>query len=60
LRSCLFSLDETDLRAVLRSGGSDDDLAEAVTRCVAAKWAGHMVNDVHFIRPRRSMSQIGG
>jgi cyclic pyranopterin phosphate synthase len=60
MRSCLFALDETDLRAVLRTGGSDDDLAAAVTRCVAGKWAGHMVNDVHFIRPRRSMSQIGG
>jgi cyclic pyranopterin phosphate synthase len=60
LRSCLFALDETDLRAVLRGGGSDDDLAAAVTRCVAGKWAGHMVNEVHFIRPARSMSQIGG
>jgi cyclic pyranopterin phosphate synthase len=60
LRSCLFALDETDLRAVLRGGGSDDDLAATVTGCVAGKWAGHMVNDVQFIRPRRSMSQIGG
>ena len=60
LRSCLFALDETDLRAVLRGGGSDDDLASAVTRCVAGKWAGHLVNQVQFIRPRRSMSQIGG
>jgi cyclic pyranopterin phosphate synthase len=60
LRSCLFALDETDLRALLRGGGSDDDLAAAVTRCVAGKWAGHMVNEVQFIRPRRSMSQIGG
>ncbi len=60
LRSCLFALDETDLRALLRGGGSDDDLAAAVTRCVRSKWAGHMVNQVQFIRPRRSMSQIGG
>jgi cyclic pyranopterin phosphate synthase len=60
LRSCLFALDETDLRALLRGGGSDDDLAAAVSQCVAGKWAGHMVNNVHFIRPRRSMSQIGG
>jgi len=60
LRSCLFALDETDLRALLRGGASDDDLATAVTECVAGKWAGHMVNEVHFIRPRRSMSQIGG
>jgi GTP 3',8-cyclase len=60
LRSCLFAVDEVDLRAVLRDGGSDDDLADAVRRCVAAKWAGHAIGQVQFIRPRRSMSQIGG
>ena len=60
LRSCLFALDELDLRALLRGGASDDDVAAAVERCVAAKWAGHSVNQVQFIRPRRSMSQIGG
>jgi len=60
LRSCLFALDELDLRALLRGGASDDDLAVAVEGCVAAKWAGHSVNQVQFIRPRRSMSQIGG
>jgi len=60
LRSCLFALDETDLRAVLRGSGSDDDLAAAITRCVGDKWAGHMINQLQFIRPRRSMSQIGG
>jgi len=60
LRSCLFALDELDLRALLRGGASDDDLAAAIERCVAAKWAGHSVNQVQFIRPRRSMSQIGG
>jgi len=60
LRSCLFALDEVDLRALLRGGASDDDLAATIERCVAAKWAGHSVNQVQFIRPRRSMSQIGG
>jgi cyclic pyranopterin phosphate synthase len=60
LRNCLFALDETDLRAVLRSGGSDDDLAEAISDTVAAKWAGHAIGQVHFIRPAKSMSQIGG
>jgi cyclic pyranopterin phosphate synthase len=60
LRSCLFALDEIDLRALLRGGGSDDDVADAIERCVGAKWAGHSVNQVQFIRPRRSMSQIGG
>ncbi|HEV3225240.1 MAG TPA: GTP 3',8-cyclase MoaA [Acidimicrobiales bacterium] len=60
LRSCLFALDELDLRALLRGGANDDDVAAAMERCVAAKWAGHAVNQVQFIRPRRSMSQIGG
>jgi cyclic pyranopterin phosphate synthase len=60
LRSCLFALDETDVRALLRGGASDDDVAAAIERCVHAKWAGHAINQVQFIRPRRSMSQIGG
>jgi cyclic pyranopterin phosphate synthase len=60
LRTCLFSVDEVDLRTVLRSGGTDDDLAETVERAVAAKWAGHGIGQVTFVRPRRSMSQIGG
>ena len=59
-RSCLFATDETDLRSVLRGGGDDDTVAEAVRAGVAAKWAGHQINQVHFIRPRRSMSEIGG
>jgi cyclic pyranopterin phosphate synthase len=60
LRTCLFGLDETDLRAVLRNGGSDDDLAAAIEGAVAQKWAGHSIGQVEFIRPARSMSQIGG
>jgi GTP 3',8-cyclase len=60
LRSCLFSVRERDLRVVLRSGGSDDDLAEAIEAEVATKWAGHMIGKVNFVRPARSMSQIGG
>lgn len=60
LRNCLFSVDEVDLRAVLRDGGSDDDLAEAMRGCVADKRAGHGIGTATFIRPRRSMSQIGG
>ncbi len=59
-RTCLFALDETDLRAVLRSGGSDDDLEAAIRSAVGAKWAGHQIGAVTFTRPRRSMSQIGG
>jgi len=60
LRSCLFSLEDHDLRAVLRGGGTDDDLSDAIEACVGAKWAGHAIDQVHFVRPRRSMSQIGG
>ena len=60
LRNCLFSVRETDLRAILRSGGTDDDLAAAVEAEVGHKWAGHSIGQVHFIRPARSMSQIGG
>jgi cyclic pyranopterin phosphate synthase len=60
LRNCLFSVRETDLRAILRSGGSDDDLAAAIELEVGRKWAGHSIGQVHFIRPDRSMSQIGG
>ena len=60
LRNCLFALEEEDLRGLLRGGGTDDDLAAAIVANVGAKWAGHQINQVHFIRPARSMSQIGG
>jgi cyclic pyranopterin phosphate synthase len=59
-RNCLFAVEETDLRAVLRGGGSDDDLAAAITADVGRKWAGHSIGQVTFRRPGRSMSQIGG
>ena len=59
-RNCLFATEETDVRALLRSGASDDDIADAMQRSVSSKWAGHSINQVHFIRPRRSMSEIGG
>jgi len=59
-RTCLFALDETDLRSILRNGGSDDDLAAAIEAAVGTKWAGHHIGKVDFVRPARSMSQIGG
>ena len=59
-RNCLFAVTETDVRALLRSGVNDDAVAAALEESVASKWAGHQINRVHFIRPRRSMSQIGG
>lgn len=60
LRACLFATEETDLRAILRDGGSDDDLAAAIAATVGGKWAGHGISNVDFIRPARSMSEIGG
>ena len=59
-RTCLFATDEFDIRALLRNGGTDDEIAELMRKGVGLKWAGHQINQVNFIRPRRSMSQIGG
>jgi cyclic pyranopterin phosphate synthase len=59
-RSCLFAVEERDLRAILRGGGDDDELAEAIRAEVAGKWAGHSIGRVQFVRPDRSMSRIGG
>jgi cyclic pyranopterin phosphate synthase len=60
LRSCLFALDELDLRAVVRGGGDDEAVAAVFEQAVGDKWAGHAIGQVQFIRPSRSMSQIGG
>ncbi|HAP78030.1 MAG TPA: GTP 3',8-cyclase MoaA [Acidimicrobiaceae bacterium] len=59
-RTCLFETREFDVRDVLRSGGSDDDLAALIERAVGTKWAGHQIGQVTFVKPRRTMSQIGG
>jgi GTP 3',8-cyclase len=63
-RTCLFALEETDLRTILRSrrpvDDVDDGLAEAIAAAVGTKWAGHRIGQVRFVRPERSMSQIGG
>jgi cyclic pyranopterin phosphate synthase len=60
LRTCLFATDEFDLRAALRAGESDDEIAARIEAAVGTKWAGHQINQVNFIRPKRNMSQIGG
>jgi cyclic pyranopterin phosphate synthase len=59
-RTCLFATDESDIRTLLRNGGTDAEIAELIQVAVGAKWAGHQINQVNFIRPNRSMSQIGG
>ena len=59
-RTCLFATDEFDVRALLRGGSTDDAIEALLRRAVGEKWAGHNIGQVAFLRPRRSMSQIGG
>jgi cyclic pyranopterin phosphate synthase len=64
LRSCLFSMTETDLRSILRSDMSAEAKNEALISkfhsTVKAKLPGHGINDPSFIQPTRPMSAIGG
>ncbi len=60
VRNCLFSTVEWDARALLRGGGSDDELADLVRDCVDAKKPGHGIDTADFVRPERAMYQIGG
>jgi cyclic pyranopterin phosphate synthase len=61
LRTCLFAHVETDLKVVLRSGASDEVLAETIRRAVLKKEMKHFINDGEaFKRTKKSMSQIGG
>jgi len=60
VRNCLFSTVEWDAREILRGGGSDDDLAQLIRDCVAAKKPGHGIDSADFHRPQRAMYQIGG
>jgi cyclic pyranopterin phosphate synthase len=60
LRTCLFSLEETQLRDRMRSGASDEQLCRVIEAAVWAKEEGHLINQPGFVRPAKSMSQIGG
>ncbi len=60
VRNCLFAREESDLRAALRAGASDEQLAERWRAAVAPKRAGHGIDDVTFLQPSRPMSAIGG
>ena len=60
VRTCLFSRTETDLRSILRGGGSDDDLVEAWAGAHATKTRAHGIDDLGFVQPSRTMSAIGG
>jgi cyclic pyranopterin phosphate synthase len=60
LRTCLFSLGETDLREPLRSGAADAELERLLRDAVWRKELKHRVNDPGFVQPSRTMSAIGG
>ncbi|HTU88057.1 MAG TPA: GTP 3',8-cyclase MoaA [Solirubrobacteraceae bacterium] len=60
LRTCLFSLNETDLRTPIREGAGDDDLEQIIRDAVWRKELKHHVGEPGFIQPARSMSAIGG
>ncbi|MBA2555252.1 MAG: GTP 3',8-cyclase MoaA [Geodermatophilaceae bacterium] len=60
IRNCLFARDESDLRTALRSGGSDEELADRWRLAMWGKLPGHGINDPSFLQPVRPMSSIGG
>ena len=60
LRNCLFSMVDFDLRELMRTGAGDTEIMQLVERCLAAKKPGHGIDDEDFVRPERSMYQIGG
>jgi cyclic pyranopterin phosphate synthase len=60
LRTCLFSLNETDLRGPMRAGAGDADLEQIIRNAVWRKELKHRVNEPGFVQPARTMSAIGG
>ncbi|WP_218835635.1 GTP 3',8-cyclase MoaA [Streptomyces sp. SA15] len=60
VRTCLFAREETDLRASLRSGASDQLIAELWRTATRGKKAGSGLDDPSFLQPQRPMSAIGG
>ncbi|MEE9258735.1 MAG: GTP 3',8-cyclase MoaA [Nitrospinaceae bacterium] len=60
LRTCLFSTNETNLKELIRSGKSDEDITQAIIQAVAEKEPGHKINLDDFQRPQRAMHAIGG
>jgi cyclic pyranopterin phosphate synthase len=60
LRYCLFAIDETDLKPLLRGDGTDGQIAESIRANIASKWLGHEINKSQFVPPPRPMYAIGG
>ncbi|MGH9613170.1 MAG: GTP 3',8-cyclase MoaA [Bryobacteraceae bacterium] len=60
LRYCLFAIEETDVKTLLRNGSPDEAIANAIRSAVRGKWIGHEINSAKFIPPPRPMYAIGG
>jgi len=60
IRYCLFAVEETDVRDLLRRNASDEEIAQAIRSCVSDKWIGHQINTAQFVPPPRPMYSIGG
>ncbi|MDX2154476.1 MAG: GTP 3',8-cyclase MoaA [Bryobacteraceae bacterium] len=60
LRYCLFAIEETDVKSLLRSSAPDTDIATLIRATVKAKWLGHEINSQKFVPPPRPMHSIGG
>jgi cyclic pyranopterin phosphate synthase len=60
IRYCLFAIEETDVKHLLRSDADDDAIAAAIRRNVSEKWIGHEINSAKFVPPPRPMYAIGG
>ena len=60
LRYCLFAIEETDVKALLRSGAPDEEIADTIRATVQKKWIGHEINSSQFVAPPRPMYSIGG
>ncbi|GAA0810776.1 GTP 3',8-cyclase MoaA [Spirilliplanes yamanashiensis] len=60
VRNCLFATEESDLRAALRGGATDDEVADRWRAATLGKRAGHGIDDPTFLQPARPMSAIGG
>jgi GTP 3',8-cyclase len=60
IRNCLFAREESDLRAALRGGAGDDEIADRWRAAMMTKRPGHGIDDVSFLQPTRPMSAIGG
>ncbi len=60
LRTCLFSLNETDLRGPMRDGADDEEIEQVIRDAVWRKELKHHVGEPGFVQPTRTMSAIGG